>query len=236
VSPRVQINAGTGVVPLMKFTLTYEGRLPASANKSKREDVWRIRKDFHPQLVDLWDNHPALTGLMGANETYPLDGALMTHGHHLHPGPIVEPYLRKPIPAGSGRGTVNLNAPIIKHGRMFLPLVRENYATHCGLKINFLRHEAPGKVYQGGDIDGRIKTLLDALTMPQHVEQVLEDAEAPEQMFCLMEEDSMVSGLQIESERLLSGQNQPNDFVKLVIEVDVRVRFPMSYNQLFLGG
>jgi hypothetical protein len=41
--------------------------------------------------------------------------------------------------------------------------VRNSFALHCGLKVLFLRKEPPGKVYQGGDIDGRIKTLLDAL-------------------------------------------------------------------------
>jgi hypothetical protein len=38
----------------MKFTLTYDGSLPASANKPKNEDKWRIRKELAPQLKDLW--------------------------------------------------------------------------------------------------------------------------------------------------------------------------------------
>ena len=221
---------------VMKFTLTYEGSLPPSANKSKKEDVWRIRKDFHPQLEDLWENHPAIKNI-DVNDSFPLDGAVMTHGHHLHPGPLREPYIPRPFQPGErSRGRINLNDPIEKHGRKFRPIVRETYAAHCGLKINFLRKEDPGRVYQGGDIDGRIKTLLDALTMPQHVEQIIADDAAPDPMFCLMEEDSMVSAFQVETERLLTGGNQPKDYVKLLIEVDVRVRFPMVYNHLFLGN
>jgi hypothetical protein len=50
-----------------------------------------------------------------------------------------------------------------------------------------------------------------------------------------MEEDSMVSGLQVESERLLTGHDYPKDYVRLIIEVDVRVRVPTVYNQAFLG-
>lgn len=42
---------------LMKFTLIYEGDLPASANTSKPVYVGRIRDAFHDQLADLWDSH-----------------------------------------------------------------------------------------------------------------------------------------------------------------------------------
>ncbi len=218
----------------MKFTLTYDGPLPASANKSKPQAKWDIRKQIHPQLEDLFHSHVALQGLE-PNDAFPLDGAVALQGHHaLSRGR----QLREPFPIDPNfvvGETVNLNAPIDKHGRLFRPLVRESYALHCGLKVLFLRKEPPGRIYQGGDIDGRLKTLLDALSMPQHVEEVLPDASAPNPMFCLMEEDSMVSGLQVESERLLTGHDYPKDYVRLIIEVDVRVRVPTVYNQAFLG-
>jgi hypothetical protein len=54
-------------------------------------------------------------------------------------------------------------------------------------------------------------------------------------MYCLLEEDSLVSGLQVETERLLTDRNHPADYARLVIEVDVRVRQAMTYNQSFLG-
>jgi len=37
----------------------------------------------------------------------------------------------------------------------------------CGIRVLFLRREPPGRVYQGGDIDGRLKTPFDALAVPQ---------------------------------------------------------------------
>lgn len=168
----------------MKFTLTYDGSLPPSANKSKTKDVWRIRQEIAPQLQELWTTHPGL-----AHET------------------------------------VDLCRPIEKHGAWFVPLVRETFALHCGLKVLFLRQEDKGRVYQGGDLDGRLKTLLDALSIPQHSEQVLgkESTEA-QPILCLMEDDSMISSLDIQSERLLVGGNNPKDYVRLVIEVDVRAR------------
>jgi hypothetical protein len=113
--------------------------------------------------------------------------------------------------------------------------VRESYALHCGLKIRFLRQEPPGRVYQGGDLDGRMKTLLDALSMPQHIEQVLEKNAEQFPIHCLLEDDSMISGLEIETERLLGDQSNSKEWVKLTIEVDVRVRQATIYNQSFLG-
>jgi hypothetical protein len=134
------------------------------------------------------------------------------------------------------REILDLCAPINKHDSWFRPLVRETYALHCGLKVLFLRKEGPGRVYQGGDIDGRIKTLLDGLTMPQHVEQVLTpNGDKSNPTYCLLEEDSLVSGLQVETERLLADEDRTKDWVRLIIEVDVRVRQATIYNQSFLG-
>jgi len=50
-----------------------------------------------------------------------------------------------------------------------------------------------------------------------------------------MENDSLVSGLHVESERLLTDQPHQKDFVRLVIEVDVRIYQATIYNQSFLG-
>lgn len=227
-SPLVHLASGSlWGLPIMKFTLTYDGPLPASANSSKTKDVWRIRKDFHPQLLDLWENHPALKGCM---KRFPRRArAIITGQHHSHSD--TPPGASGPTPAEY----IELSAPIEKHGTQFLPLVRETYALHCGLAIIFLRQEPPGRVYQGGDLDGRIKTLLDALAMPQHSEQVLSDNEAPAPIHCLMEDDGMASSIEVRSERLLTGTNHPKDFVRLIIEVDVRVRLATAYNQSFLG-
>jgi hypothetical protein len=155
----------------MKFTLTYEGSLPSSGSKPKNEAEWDIRKKLHPQLEDLCDSHPALRAVE-ADRLFPKrGGAMFAQVHHQHPGPLqIVTWTNEPGPYER----LDLCEPIKKHGAWFRPLVRESYALHCGLKILFLRKEIPGKIYQGGDIDGRIKTMLDALAMPQHAEQVLE--------------------------------------------------------------
>jgi hypothetical protein len=216
----------------MKFTLTYDGPLPSSGNKPKNDAKWEIRKKLHPQLKDLWASHPALRAVEDNRHFPKTGGAFLMQAHHQYPGPV--------LPVGglerAPRGILDLCEPINKHDAWFRPLVRESYALHCGLNILFLRKEAPGRVYQGGDIDGRIKTLLDALTMPQHAEQILEkNTSEHDFLHCLLEDDSLVSGLNLESERLLTDQDHSKDFVRLVIEVEVRVRQTTVYNQSFLG-
>jgi hypothetical protein len=236
-------------VPLVKFTLTYDGPLPASANRPKNQPKWDIRKSFDPQLRDLWSSHPALKAVEDNRHFPKRGGAVLTQAHHLHPGPVWPPPRIKIQDDGTpaldhdylygdqskGRTILDLCEPIEKHGAWFRPLVRESYALHCGLKIMFLRQEPPGRVYQGGDLDGRIKTLLDALTMPQHKEQILGSNNENDPIYCLLEDDSLVSGLDVESERLLTDKQHAADHVRLNIEVDVRVRQATIYNQSFLG-
>jgi len=216
----------------VNFTLTYDGPLPASANKPKNRAKWEIRQAIHPQMVDLWGSHPALQEIW-QNRFFPkTGGAFLMQTHHQYGGairPLVPPIDPKT------REIFDLCEPINKHGAWFRPLIRESYALHCGLKILFLRKEAPGKVYQAGDIDGRIKTLLDALAMPQHKEQIIEKGSETKPIYCLLEDDSLVSGLEIETERLLGAEAQSPDFVRLVINVDIRLRQARIYNQSFLG-
>jgi hypothetical protein len=232
---RQALKWGYGVfgTPLMKFTLTYDGSLPASANQAKNQAKWDIRLAFAPQLKDLWGSHPALRTVWEDRHYPKKGGATLTQVHHLHPGPATNH--PRVLNAGGPIDLLDLCEPIDKHGAWFRPLVRESYALHCGLKVTFLRQEAPGKVYQAGDLDGRMKTLLDALAMPQHKEQILGKATKFDPIFCLLEDDNLISGLQIESERLLTDKSNPQDYVRLNIEVDVRVRQATIYNQSFLS-
>jgi hypothetical protein len=235
----------------MKFTLTFDGSLPSSGNKPKNQAKWEIRQKLHPQLADLWASHPALIEIEKNGRYFPtVGGATLTQTHHQHPGPI-HPPIQAPIVGdvqrlnlgmigglvdSEPRDFVDLCESTNKHGAWFRPLVRETFALHCGLKVIFLRKEPPGNVYQGGDIDGRMKTLIDALAMPQHQEQVLDKSSTKATpIYCLLEDDKMISGLAIESERLLGDHSEGADFVRLTIEVDVRVRRAMIYNQSFLG-
>jgi hypothetical protein len=82
-----------------------------------------------------------------------------------------------------------------KFGYNFLPLISEYFGLTCSLDILFLRRDAPGQLIQsGGDIDNRIKVLLDGLRMPKSVEECKEvPKEGENPFFCLLEDDSLIT-------------------------------------------
>ena len=64
---------------------------------------------------------------------------------------------------GSG-GQIN---HIVCNGNRFVPLVSKAGGFTCSLDILFLRRDDPeGPIESGGDIDNRLKVLLDGLRMP----------------------------------------------------------------------
>src|ERR1700737_2471128 len=44
----------------MRFTLYYDGPLPSGADNARTRDKNRIRKKIHPQILQLFRDHPAL--------------------------------------------------------------------------------------------------------------------------------------------------------------------------------
>lgn len=216
---------GAGGLQFMKFTLTYDGELRSNGRPKHK---WEIRRHLHPQLVELWSVSSALQYTL-RNRHVARSGNYGRAVLH-HSGEDQLP--QWPIP--SGENWIDVCAPIIVRGKEFIPLVRESLALSCGLKITYLRKEEPGKlIYQGGDIDNRIKTLFDALSMPND-DQIVDDPDAEFPFYCLLEDDRLISGCNIETQRLLN-RNATEHEVRLIIEVDVRVRVARAYNETFLG-
>jgi len=98
----------------------------------------------------------------------------------------------------------------------------------CHLDILFMRREPAGRLFEGNDLDNRIKTLFDALKVPQSIEQLPQDDqpqnddESP--FLCLVEDDSLISGFSIRTERLLD-KTPPVRDVRLVIDVTIKATF-----------
>jgi hypothetical protein len=221
----------------MRFTLTYDGDLPPSANKSKPEKVWSIRKALDPQLRSLWRQRPDLRFLQ-ANSIVAKAGVwpiVLPHPGTDPADPEFAFYTRAAMKEPARDHEIDLCPPIARGSRTFHPLVRETLALNCGLKILFLRREARGRVYQGGDLDSRVKTLLDGLSIPQPNAPNDDDVSIGNPVYCLLEDDCLVTGIEVRSEQLLSAETQSETYVRLVIEVDVRVVQPRSYNNFFLG-
>lgn len=106
---------------------------------------------------------------------------------------------------GSGKTKINLNRSVGTF--CFVPLVSPALHLVCGLDIFMLRPEPPGSIVtQGGDIDNRLKTLLDALRCP-HDEGELPKGSSPgpgeQPFFCLLEDDALITSISVRTDRLL---------------------------------
>ncbi len=191
------------------FRLIYEGRLSASTpNDGRVKNKHEVRKAIHKQLASLYKQHHALRSRPIAGSKPWLDA-------------IADTYARC--------------------GFRFVPLVNESQALVCGLDILFLRRDEPGHILKsggGGDIDRRIVTLLDGLRVPDNCNELPADAtpDADEDpMFCLLQNDALVTELRIETDRLLTPMkpktegdnedevsNHPENDVVLIVQVNVR--------------
>ena len=201
----------------MKF---YEGELRSNGRPATK---WEIRKYFHSQLSELWKIDPALAQVRKYRRI-PRGGYMMIEQHHS----------MNEVPVAPVNGdAVDLLEPIVRGGREFLPLIRNSLGLRCGLKIAFMRKEEPGRLYQGGDMDNRLKTLFDALSVP-NPDQIIEDSSVADPIYCLLEDDGLISQLDVDTHRLLTKPNSSKHEVHLLIEVDVRVAHARQYNQPFL--
>jgi hypothetical protein len=213
-------------MPLMKFTLRFDGDLPSNGRPSEK---WKIRQQIHPQLAELWRINPSLQEVQHKCHAS-TKGYLQYEIHHSVPEfrPAYEP-----DPEGN---SVFLLEPITRGSRLCLPLIRETLALKCSLRISFLRRDEPN-VYQAGDLDNRLKTLFDALQVPN--EDQMKGApsleEVPNPLYCLLEDDKLITGFDIATHQLLSRSPQSKNDVSIIIHVDVRVTRPRVYNHMFLG-
>ena len=182
---------------IMKFTLNYRGDLRASASggSSRLGDKWHIRRQIHPQLKELWQNHHVLKRI-DVETIISRDGRPLLHTFTHHSA--------DEIPGDLGPNPINLIEPIDVAGKSFIPLVRESMSLVCDLDILFLRKGEPGQlVSQGGDIDNRIKTLLDGLRMPENATEIGSKF-VYRPMYCLLENDSLITGLNVRTDQLLA--------------------------------
>lgn len=222
-------NLSAPIRDVMRFTLVYQGPLSASGNAKstrKHREVLDIRRKLGTQLSNLWDTSAPLRKVKEEAWLGPYDDEPQWHrpagGSVRQVGKrILTPQERhEQFPEDD---LVFMAGRIPVFDKAYTPLIRASLNLACELDILFLRQEDPGAlVTQGGDLDNRIKTLLDALRMPTEAEQ--ERAPPDEDhMFCLLENDSLVSALDVGTDRLLLPKTTYPNEVHLVIDVSVRV-------------
>lgn len=197
----------------MEISLTYRGSLPACQPKdSKAAEKQTIRLDFSNQLKNVWMSEPVLSLAMGEQAFAPaiLENCRikLEHDHF---------------------GRKYAHSRIDAFGFCILPLVTRFSGLVCHLTIDFLRRDDPGGIFLGGDIDNRLKTLLDALRMPQCDQEILSSMHGKgEYLYCLLEDDSLVTKVTIDTQRLHTTKpdGEPTDYAELLVKASIKVLRP----------
>ena len=104
----------------------------------------------------------------------------------------------------------------------FSSIVNENLRTYAELDIIMLRPGSRRVTASGGDIDNRLKTLLDALSIPNEPGQIPgNDCPATDEtpLHCLLEDDARIEGLSVSADQLLDSTD-PSEVV-LIIRVNI---------------
>ena len=195
----------------MEFRLVLRGHLPPD----KRGTVpvkHAIRRELHPQLRTLWQQHPALRGAFDPKTN-----------------------LRQKGQQSRIEELANDND---KFGFRFVPLVKKKDFA-CALDILLLRRQEPFRAFDPvGDLDGRVKTLIDGLRMPQHPQEVADYKPAPDEdpFFCLMDDDSAIFNFQVTVDRLLVPA-EPQELERDVVAiVGVRVTTFAGHQIAYMCG
>lgn len=213
--------------PLMKFRLTYEGELrptQGEARENQRNPLaqhkHKIRRCFHKQLKQLWETDRFLRDC-------PVDGRDWP-----------------PCPPGRVSLADAIASQHHKFGHRFVPLAVERFSLLCSLDILFLRRDVPGNALHAGDIDNRIKTLIDALRCPKDQHELIENGGAvipgPDEdpFYCLLQDDKLVNRFAVETDTLLdppTGNNEvDNREARIVITIEVRPWYVTMDNLSYL--
>ena len=204
----------------MEFRLLYQGKLLSDGDSKHKHEV---RRHFHPQLRKLWESNPFLASMMDREFSV-----------------LEKDFFGLGFPKS---WSLSMYADSFKAGSFrFVPLISRYFATACSLNIQLLKPEGSNPlISQSGDIDNRIKTLLDALRIPKLGQEMQQIRPAPEEdpFFCLLEDDSLISGFDVTGDRLLIPPlptvGHWNNYAVLVIDVKIKLLASTPLNHPFLG-
>jgi hypothetical protein len=192
------------------IVLVYRDELAVNGNAALKH---KIRLNFSRQLQHLWENEQVLRDVMGNQAFVP---AVLERTRI----ELTQPHL----------GPKYAHARVQAFGYRLLPLLTRFNGLVCHLDIEFLRREEPGRIFQRADIDARLKTLLDALRMPQCPQEVPDDMQGQnnEYLYCLMEDDSLVTKVTIDTQRLRTPKDreEPNNYAEIRVKALLKIQRP----------
>jgi hypothetical protein len=194
----------------VQFRLLYSGQvLSASRYDSRASLKHKIRREFHPQLKRLWETNDNLRRLIEQTgfqrHVREIAKSSQSSADSTAFNALCDEILDTKSTKFFDYGFSIIKAKWERAGYKFIPLVTEEFCVRCVLDILFLRPEEPGLLIRSGDIDGRIKTVFDALRMPKNLDeaggsgpQVGEDP-----FYCLLEDDKLISEIRVTTDHLL---------------------------------
>jgi hypothetical protein len=222
----------------MEFRLIYQGPLRSEGGSDKgpygrAKDKHLLRKHFHSQMRELWKQNP---DLKKQAET----GFVVTitpPNQAFYPGPNVR-IIRPAIPGMKADQPYRVKT-WVEHvadnhqccGGRFVPLISEAGGFTCSLDILFLRRDNPGNLVEsGGDVDNRIKVLLDGLRKPKSLAELgglpIDTDEDP--FFCLLEDDKLITSISITTDRLIVPQKAAEDIHDVLLVIHATMVNPSA--------
>jgi hypothetical protein len=214
---------------LVQFRLLYGGEIKGSSKTDTRPEIKHaIRREFHPQLRRLWNTAPNLDLLV--RHRY-FGRWVEKYGEGVDLGNITDDDRRR-------YGIEFISENWARNGFKFIPLVTKEFALRCAVEIIFLRPEEPHHIMHAGDLDGRVKTIFDALRIPDNLAESAgmgpQEDETP--FFCLLEDDKLISSLTVTTDQLLAlpkERNVKSSDAFLVIQVKVEPVFRGTFDAYF---
>jgi len=184
---------------LVEFRLIYYGELPSSSNAKRRpKEKHAIRRFIHPQLRRLWELKPNLRQL--AEQCWIESEERATA---INKGLVSE--LENLDQNRSQSGLRQIGKQWSRVGYELVPLVTPDLALRCSLDIMLLRPSEKCFVFEQGDIDGQLKTLIDGLRIPKTLDEAggVGPGEDETPLFCLLEDDRLISEVHVTTDELL---------------------------------
>ena len=202
----------------MKFRLTYAGIVKSSGNKPKTINKHEIRLAFHEQLLILWSSNPILRDF-SQWQSPTLERAIE---------PNFAANLEEAIAGKEPQKYPYSDLLIAKHKMhdvSWHPLVTTESGLICEVNILMLRPNDSKSIVQGGDIDGRVKTIFDALSIPKNGDILSKFLKPPDVFHTVLSDDSLISKVSVDTDELLEldDARDPN-FAQLVIEITTKRR------------
>lgn len=227
--PITEIIVRDGLPPIegrhtVQLRLMYRGLLPVNGNVKEK---FVIRRQLNTQLERLWQEQALLRELTCRVGAVAIAEQSKSEG-----------ILHEDSDANFAAGIEALGLNHERNGHKFIPLAQERFFLRCSIDILFLRREGPGRVVMNGDIDNRLKTLFDALQMPQVKQEIGSelDGNGDSPFFVLLENDNIIADVSVVTDRLLDVpldfQHESN-YVSLVLDVKLQPTRLVDWHWVF---